>query len=54
MNKAWKIEIYKGIRNDEQHCRTKSEEALMIPIALINLKITYSYLSFHTANNKRN
>jgi hypothetical protein len=34
MNKAWKTEIIKGISNDEQQLRTKSEEAFMIPMAL--------------------
>ena len=33
MNRAWKSDIYKGINNAEQQERTKSDAALMIPIA---------------------
>lgn len=52
MNKAWKIEMIKGISNDEEQLRTKSEEALMIPMAFIDKKVTYLYLSFHATNNE--
>ncbi len=43
-------DIQNGINRDEQQFLTKSEAALMIPIAFYLQKITYFNLSFHTAN----
>lgn len=51
MKRAWAKEIYKGISNAEQQLLTKSDAALIIPIAIFIQKITYFDLSFHTTDN---
>lgn len=53
INRACAKEIYIGINKAEQQLRTKSDAALIIPIAIFIKRITYLYLPLHATYNQK-